>query len=420
MGSTPDRSLEWGEILNQGMVLLSLQAQRLNEAASSPEGPDRLSQDFLLLEHPFGRFEKWLSETVLVAYLAASNEAIPISIRNTALQIAADLSALVSHRSYRSIWLRLPYTVLTSVGGAQAMLEALGVADSKGSEALHLAIGSGSKQWTSRGAAQAVERSWLRRRAIAIDEDCLAPNWPAEFAHPIYLLRSDVYRLTHDVWFGTDFGRITLDSRSNVEAVFRAIGPWLGLIGDLDCLGEVVASQFMLGLEPDPGLEALYRFNLLRRITAMTPKTQPQQRRRWFARLPRDESVLFRVADYHPAYVGLVAAMVLIGRRSCLRAAVAEVSGPLSDRDLELFSSCVRGFYEALPNPLMPSWPSVRETLSKVSAESAIDGMLISAARRRQLTLMGDLLKVWRAGNRKATWTVSESDAFVTSNAVDA
>lgn len=415
-----DRSVDWDEILNQGMVLVGLQADRLHQAARSPEGPERLTHDFLLLEHPFGRFEKWLSETILVAYLAATTEAIPTSIRNRALGIAGGLSTLVSHQAYRRVWLRLPYSSLTSVGGAQAMLEELGVADSCGSEALHAAVTAGRKQWTARGAQRAVERSWLERRAIPSGDGSLAPSWPEQFAHPIYLLRSDVYGLTHDVWFGTDFGRLTLGSRANVEAVFRAIGPWLGLIGDLDCLGEVIASQFMLGNEPDRGLEALYRFSLVRHIRALTTGTEgsPHRRQSWFVRKPRDESVLFRVKDYHPAYVGLVAAIARLRRPSCAGADAAEVDDRVGRYLLVLFSNRIQALCTIRPPGQLPSWPSAHESLSRMSAESAVDGMLICGARRRELTLMRDLVQVWRADDRAATWTVNESESFLTANAV--
>jgi hypothetical protein len=417
-----DRSVEWDDILNQAMVLVGLQAKRLNQAAASPEGPERFARGSLLVEHPFGRFEKWLSETVLVAYLAATTEGVPISIRNSALRIASGLSSLVSHPAYCRVWLRLPYSSLTSVGGAQAMLEELGVADSKGTEALHAALSLGSRQWESRGAPRAAERSWLNRRAVPTNEGSLAQRWPDEIPHPIYLLRSDVYGLTHDVWFGTDFGRLMPDSGSNVEAVFRAIGPWLVLIGDLDCLGEVIASQLMLCEEPDPGLEALYRLSLLRKIVGVTTETQrrPQRPRSWFGRMPRDRPVLFRVTDYHPAYVGLVAAIAWLRRGSSARQVVSDVRDTLSSRILAVFSSRIQSSCAVPSNLRPPSWPSTRETLSLISAESAIDGMLISAAKRRELTLMCDLLRAWRAETRPATWTVSESEAFVTLNAVGA
>lgn len=403
----------WEGLLVEGIALAQRQAMLLLEVAGQPEeGPQRLDRPFLLVEHPFGRFEKWLGESVLVAYLAATTPTVDAGLRRQALEVAAQLAPLVAHRAYRRVWLRLPYSSQTSVGAAQALLHDLGVGDPEATEDLRAAAAMTDSDWTERAPRHVLERAWFLAHLDSGQASSAEPSWPQTFPHPIYLLRSDVYALTHDVWFGTGFGGHALLRTSSVGDVLEACAAWLALIGDVDCLGEVIASLFMLGRAPLDGLDTAYRYWLSAHASLVAGR-QDGSPHRHLPFLSRRRPSMTPVHDYHPVYVATVAALAR-GRSGALRQATVPAADwelhatllPLAEQQLRVYNS-------------LPTLPR-RALLARLPPGALLDGLLTAAARQFRLDWIDQLLRVHTSFGEPATWTTREVEAFAYRHAVGA
>lgn len=408
-GDAPSIRLEpesgWDHILAGGLAVAVQQAHLLRRVATQRgQGPSRLDRPFLLVEHPFGRFEKWLGETILVAYLTATTPAVPREIRHRGQDVAVSLSSLVAHRAYRRVWLRLPYSSVTSVGAAQALLHDLGVGDPDATKDLKAAAAMTEAQWTERAARHALESSWFWAHVEPKHGSHGTADWPETLPHPIYLLRSDIYALTHDIWFGTDFGGQALQHSSNVADILQVSAPWLCLIGDLDCLGEVIASLFMLGLTPLEGLDAAYRRSLGAQIERMASQPNGRSRRR-LPFLPPPVPIPTPVIDYHPIYVATIAALARLRKRSrpqpkCQAPdeAAHSVLVRLAEQQLQMY-------------PALPTLPR-RALLDLLPSAALLDGLLVVAARQYRPDWIEELLELRSSYRMPPSWTTHEADAF--------
>jgi hypothetical protein len=375
-------------------------------AVKGSQGPSRLDRPFLLVEHPFARFEKWLSETVLVAYLMATTVTVPAEIRHRARDLAASLAPLVAHRAYRRVWLRLPYSSVTSVGAAQTLLHDLGVGDSSATEDLKAAAAWIEDHWTERAARHSLERSWFWTRMKPNQGSKVRPDWPDMLPHPIYLLRSDMYTLTHDVWFGTDFGAVPLQEPSNLVDVLNASAPWLALLGDLDGLGEIIASLFMLGVAPVDRLCAAYRRAIRDQIARLAAQHERQAGWRLpFFAAPAPAPALTPVIDYHPIYVAIIAALARHrtppapqpeSQESGGRAHAALVR--LGEQQLQMYPAV-----QVLPR---------RELLDLLPAPAVLDGLLVMAVRQYRPDRIEELLTLHSVYHMPPSWTTQEAGTF--------
>lgn len=362
----------------------------LRAAATKDQGPERLDRPFLLVEHPFGRFEKWLSETILVTYLTATTDGVPVDVCRKASALAQSLSSLVAHPAYRRVWLRLPYSCFTSVGAALALLDTLGLAEPKAMATLKVAFDLSEAHWTERASRHSLERAWFNARLTKPRPIGDSPAWPDALPHPIYLLRSDVYSLTHEVWFGTDFGRRQLRHSSNLHDVLRICAAWLPLVGDVDCYGEVVASLIMLGSSPGVGLETALQLALMGEIERVN------------ASLTKTNEPRIRLVDYHPIYAGAVAALATYrrGEREIRFA---------PGRDAEASVELKRIAREQL-EMYMPMGQLHRDKLlDLIPADMLLDGLLTAAARQAEPNWIYDLLRFARASHLQTSWTMVEA-----------
>jgi uncharacterized protein DUF6895 len=399
-----DRDGDWRRILAEGIAVAVQQAWLIRRvAAQASQGPARLDRPFLLVEHPFGRFEKWLGETILVAHLTATTAAVPEELRRQARDLAASLASLVAHGAYRRVWLRLPYSSVTSVGAAQALLRDLGVDDKEATEDLMRAAAKTEAQWTERASRHLLERSWFWAHMKPGLRSYPKPDWPQRLPHPIYLLRSDIYALTHDVWFGTDLGRHRLQHLSNVADVLQACAPWLALIGDLDCLGEVIACLFMLGIRPCDGLETAYQRLIYGQIQKMATRPDGSGGRRLLF-FHRSAPTPTRVIDYHPIYVAAIAALVQEQRQL---QSTPTPAGTTAHADLVRMAEQQLRIYPSLPSLQR------RTLLGLLSPAAVLDGLLIAAARQYRLDWIDELLAAAASLGLPSSWTAQAAESFV-------
>jgi hypothetical protein len=372
-------------------------------------------------QHPFGPFEKLLGETVYMLHGILPALAGRPDIAASVGELAESLAPLVRARSYMRMWARLPYTVLTSVGGASILLTRLGVTDERCDRLVADLLSSGLACGTERPPHRLMERRWLRFLAgseVPYDVRDLLPLtvlWASP--HPMRLTLPEAYAFTHAIWYGTDFGARPLagmDAGGVARTVESALA-WLVMAGDLDLLGEFLLCALFLRMPSSSAFTVGLRVFLGWWAGEAWEEPVETAGRGWLAAWrralggarPDDEIGRSLQRRYHTLYVGAVLAAALLADSSPPPTAPVGPGdhGPSDDLAQTLLAQMRRRTPDAhrrLVGAVGPGDGSV-----------VVDGALTLAARRCDLAGVRHLLEAAAGVGLPAMLTIEEASRFL-------
>jgi Domain of unknown function (DUF6895) len=197
--------------------------------------------------------DKLAIEASLLALITSRNAAAGSSIARAAGDLAEALESRVRSPRNRALLLRFPHTAM-SLGIGHVALTALGNEDPLFDRLLRAAIESGHADSIERLPYRAMERRWLAGLLTATPprfDDLLRQSVAASEPHPIYMLATDVYALTHAPMFVTDFGVRKPPRAVRLEAFDSALDAslaWTLFTDNFDLMAELVLARLLLRL----------------------------------------------------------------------------------------------------------------------------------------------------------------------------
>lgn len=289
--------------------------------------------------------DKIVVEASLLAMLAARTASTvdSPSIARATRDLGETLSPAARSTRNQALLLRFPQTAM-SLGIAHVALTQSGCPDPHFAELLDAALRSGRADASERLPYRAMERRWLEGLCGAADvrfDDLVEQSIVTKGPHPIDMLATDVYALTHVPMFVTDFGRASAAIPLPIEAAIDAVIEWTLFTDNFDLLAELVLAATLvrswtpaveaawevlravwddLGFLPSPSLEVA-------KFAQLDPASRP--------------AAAFRHV-YHTTFVGGMLCASLLMSEPNMRQSPAKVAAD----DPEL-ATCARAAVEA-------------------------------------------------------------------------
>jgi hypothetical protein len=207
--------------------------------------------------HPLARFvDKVTAETGLLVYVAARvgesglRPTLASITRRLAPHVRANETAVAIMRNpHYAAALSMGHIALTSAGATDPQFDAI----------VSGAFANRYFRSVEQPAFREAEVAWLqglRNGCHSIPPEVIESSLLLHPPHPIYASRNELYALTHDVMYCTDFGAreldITVRALADLHASLDACLSWAIAEDDLDLVGELVIARVLAngGMSP--------------------------------------------------------------------------------------------------------------------------------------------------------------------------
>jgi hypothetical protein len=390
--------------------------------------------------------DKLTIEAAILALVASRNAAAGDSIAAAAGALAEALEPRVRSPRNRALLLRFPHTA-TSLGIGHVVLTALGNEDPFFDRLLRTAVESGHADAIERLPYRAMEQRWLTGLLDAAQprfDDLLRASIASRGPHPIHMLASDVYAVTHVPMFVTDFGALKPPRVAALERlgpVLDASLAWTLFTDNFDLMAELVLARLLLRL-PWSRAQALAWYVLDRAWVETGALTSPGFDLSELGRLSEAERRA-RIAQnsYHTTFVAGMLCSALL--RTAVPATITPVeTSPTATTELAAQAEAaaakaglVVGRHRSVEIGVGPKAALVAaaQTLAErhelgtaweLALDSAAfddrdgpsvlgDGLLTVAARHYDLVLLGTALCLVTSYGLPLTTTVTEATRFL-------
>ncbi|MFF5213593.1 DUF6895 family protein [Streptosporangium sp. NPDC000396] len=408
--------------------------------------------------------DKIIGETALLALVADRYAGQRPQVRMLVDRLARSLDPLVRSIRNEALIRRYPNSALTLACG-HAALTAIGVVGPEFDRLVKSILACDPLDCSERIPFRAMERRWMTGLLYPGMEpsfdDLLPMSIATRPAHPIHMLSTDVYALTHVPMFVTDFGA-TPAPAAFPHALCRdsldATAAWVLHTDNFDLMGELVLARELLGAPWTPSHLLAWK-TLEHAWDKLGFLASPSFAIKEFTELPVEERASYAFRHiYHTTYVaGMLSAVML----SSASAAQPQVAGPCRLTAAEssaLRQECRDAFTAAIEfctgTPIAhddiahlsavagqstgePPLPAIRRLMSiwgqrdskatgtvthvldkagltdAAVASSLADGLLTCAARSYDLAMLADLLRVVTSTGLPVTPTVAAAARFL-------
>ncbi|MFE1878073.1 DUF6895 family protein [Streptomyces sp. NPDC059496] len=205
------------------------------------------------VEDPFVSLaDKVAVESAILALVADRCAGDRALVRQWVGRLARSLEPHVRSSRNEIVIRRYPHTAM-SLGIGHAALSSIGLPDPDFDRLVRQSLDKELADCTERLPYRAMERRWLSGllgvAAKPQFDDLLPLSIAARPGHPIYMLATDVYALTHAPMFMTDFGRLPVEDDfpyGRCEESLDATAAWVLHTDNFDLMGELVLARVLL------------------------------------------------------------------------------------------------------------------------------------------------------------------------------
>jgi hypothetical protein len=175
-------------------------------------------------------------------------------VRSLVTQLANDVAPIARSERNATLLFKFMHTALP-LGVAHASLTHAGVSDADFDHLIRAALGSGHVHAVQRLPFRTLELRWLELLLFGNEvagtlADPIADSVLRTAPHPIHMLDSEAYALTHEIMYVTDFGArrpppwlMLPETTAMVDAALA----WQIDTGNLDLIGELLMGHVFLG-----------------------------------------------------------------------------------------------------------------------------------------------------------------------------
>ncbi|MEU3774200.1 hypothetical protein AB0F11_13520 [Streptomyces sp. NPDC032472] len=409
--------------------------------------------------------DKVIAETAILALVAGRHASERPRVRFLIDELSRSLSPLVRSIRNEALIRRYPNGALTLAVG-HAVVNALGLPDPKFDHLVKSTLACNILDCSERLNFRAMERRWmtgvLHPEAELSFDDLMPMSIATRQAHPIHMLATDVYALTHVPMFVTDFGSNPAPAdfpHATYGNSLDAAAAWVLQTENFDLMGELVLARELLGA-PWTASHVLAWKILEHAWDHLGFLTSPSFSIKQLDDLPTIEKASYAfLHTYHTTYVAGMLSAIMLGRASFPPQQIMGTCAIGREEAVALHQECQGAFTAALEfvvgthvpaedlqhlaatarqdageSPLQAAQRLMslrsergREPVGIVAdifndtglpcavvASSLIDGLLTCAARSYDLMMLAELLRTVAVGELPLTPTVATAARFLT------
>jgi len=210
-------------------------------------------------EDPFVTLaDKIIVESAMLALVANRYAGERAEVKIAVEALASSLAPQARSSRNEILMRRYPHTAM-SLGIAHAALSSIGLSDPQFDALIRETLIWDKADCTERLPYRAMERRWLKGLlnpdAQLQFDDLILLSIAGQAAHPIFMLATDVYALTHVPMFITDFGRVEPPDGFSLtqycDTVDAAIA-WTLFTDNFDLMAELVLARVLLNVSWSP------------------------------------------------------------------------------------------------------------------------------------------------------------------------